>query len=282
MPFLATEGKIIFPRIFILGDPGAGKTHLIGMLHEMTKKYGGTNGIFLGDFDKGYPTLRGQNFDVNVEVYVDNDPRTPTAWKRFSDDTERIYNEGNKENYSFIAADSFTTIQNAIFNDILYIMGNRIVKNRILYRNISMTDKSDYGAFERTISNDFFPEFIKICDKLGAILTVHTELMSAEEGKPPMILPKVKGQAVGANTIMLYFNEAIMCKVVGSGTQSQRRIQTTKDFQVSLKTQTPKMPSETSFEEYVLRVGKYYGYLKEEQARQYAKDNGMAYEKLVF
>lgn len=281
MPFLATEMKIVFPRIFILGDPGSGKTHLIGMLHEMTKQYAGTNGIFLGDFDSGYPTLKGQGFDVNVELYVDSDPNTPTAWKRFCDDTERIYANGNKENYSFIAGDSFTTMQNAIFNDIIYAMGSRVIKNRIKYRNINMMDRPDYGAFSRTMQNDFFPEYIKICDKLGSILTVHTSLMEAEEGHAPRIMPKVMGQAIGGSTIMLYFNEAIMCKVVGSGTSAQRRIQTMKDFQVDLKTQTPGMPAEVSFEEYVLRIGTHYGYLKGEQIKKYALAKSIDVSKLA-
>jgi hypothetical protein len=280
MPFKATEAEMMFPRILILGDPGSGKTHLIGMLHEMTKNYGNTSGIFMGDFDKGYPTLKGKGFDVTVELYVDKDPNSPTAWKRFCDDTEKIYAEGNKENYSFIAGDSFTTIQNAIFNDIIIQMGNRVIKNRIKYRNVNMTDKADYGAFERVISNDFFIEYIKICDKMGAILTVHTEYMVFEDNSPPKIMPKVKGNAIGGSTIMLYFNETILTKVVGTGNQAQRRIQTTKENIVDLKTQTPGMPSELSFEEYVLRVGKHYGYLKEEQARQYAKDKALNYDKL--
>jgi hypothetical protein len=278
-PFKATEMALVFPRIFILGDPGSGKTYLIGMIHEMTTKYGSTNGVFLGDFDSGYPTLKGAGFDVNVELYVDPDPNQPSAWKRFCDDTELIYKNDNKENYSFIAGDSFTTIQNALFNDIIKQMTGKIVKNRIMYRNVGMTDKSDYGAFDRAIQNDFFPEYIKICDKMGAILTVHTELL-AEEGQPTRILPKVKGKAIGGSTIMLYFNEAILCKVVGTGLQAQRRIQTAKDFQVDLKTQTPGMPAEVSFEEYVLRMGVHYGFLKGDNIRKYAADKKIDINKL--
>jgi hypothetical protein len=279
-PFLATEAPTMFPRIFILGDPGSGKTHLIGLIHEMTKKFGNTNGVFLGDFDKGYPTLTGQGFDVNVELYVDSDPNTPTAWKRFCDDTELIYKNGNKENYSFIAGDSFTTIQNAVFNDIIIQMGNRVIKNRVKYRNVNMTDRADYGAFERAMSNDFFIEYIKLCDKMGAILTVHTEYMPAEDGQPPKIMPKVKGNAIGGSTIMLYFNETILTKVVGTGSMAQRKIQTTKDAFVDLKSQVPGMPSELSFEEYVLRMGIHYNFLKGENIKKYALEKKIDLTKL--
>jgi hypothetical protein len=283
---IATEVPIVYPRILILGDPGAGKTHLIGMLHEMTKKFGGTNGVFLGDFDKGYPTLRSAGFDVNFKPYIDEDSNKPTAWKNFCDDTEVIYKEGNKENYSFIAADSFTTIQNALFNDIILAMGTTVIKNRVHYRKIGLTTKHDFGVFERVITNDFFPEFIKICDKFGVIMTVHTEYMQPvnDDGNPigpARIMPKVKGHAIGAATIGLYFNEVIYCKVAGAGNMAQRKIQTAKDAIIDLKTQTAGMPAELTFEEYVFRIGVNYGYLKGEQIQKYAIEKKIEINKLA-
>lgn len=276
----ASELKLLFPRIFILGASGSGKTYLIGLIHEMTKKYADTNGVFLGDFDKGNPTLKRPEFeDIDIKVYVDPDPNKPVAWKEFCNDSETIYVEADINKYAFIAGDSFTTIQNAMFNDIIKEMTGKIIKNRMMYGKIGMTDKSDYGVFERAVTNDFFPEFIKICDKMGAILTVHTELMQIEK-EPPRIMPKVKGNALGADTIMLYFNESIMCKLVGTGSSVQRRIQTISDFQVSLKSQTPGMPAELSYEEYVFRIGCHYGFLKGERAKKYAIDKKIDYPKL--
>lgn len=281
MPFLATEQKLIYPRIFVLGASGSGKTHLIGMIHEMTKHYAGTGGVYDGDFDGGWPTLKGQGFDVTVELYTDKDPNNPNAWKRFGDDEEKIYQAGNPNNYAFIAGDSFTTIQNGIFNDILKEMTGKIVKKRIYYHNLGMTDISDYGVFERFVANDLFPTIISHCDKYGFILTVHTELVSGGAGEAPKILPKLKGEALGAGTIMLYFNEAVMTKIVGTGASAVNRIQTKGDFQVDLKSQIPGVPPEVSYEEYVFRMGVHYGYLKGEPAKRYALDKKIDVNKLV-
>jgi hypothetical protein len=278
----ADEYPLIFPRIFILGPSGSGKTHLIGLIHEMTKHYASTNGVYLGDFDNGYPTLRNRKNvgDIKTKLYIDPDPDKPESWKDFCADSEEIYKNYDEYKFAFLACDSFTTVQNAMFNDIIKKMTGLIVKNRIRYGKIGMTDKSDYGVFERAVTNDFFPEFIKICDKMGAILTVHTELI-AEDGQAAKIQPKVKGNALGGDTIMLYFNEAIMCKSIGTGSNTQRRIQTTSDFQVSLKSQVPGMPTDVTFEEYVFRMGVHFGFLKGGMLEKYAIDKGIDWKKLV-
>jgi hypothetical protein len=281
MPFKATEKELVFPRLFVLGSPGSGKTHFIGLVHEMTTRYSNTGGVYDGDFDNGWSTLKGQNFDVTVEEYHDADPKKPLAWKRFCDDEEKIYTSGNPNNYAFIAGDSFTTMQNGIFNDIVSLMTGRIIKNRIFYRNVAMTDKSDYGVFERFVSNDFFPSMIAHCDKYGFILTVHTEFVHGGAGEPPRIVPKIKGEALGTETIMLYFNEAILTKISGTGSNAKNVIQTKGDSYVSLKSQIPGMPPEVTFEEYILRMGVHYGFLKGENIKKYATDKKIEIGKLA-
>jgi hypothetical protein len=274
MPFIATEAPVVHPRFMILGDPGSGKTYLLGLFHELYKKYGNTKGLYLYDFDSGYPTLRSAGFDVTVELCVDVNSDDPKAWALFANDTEKF--EKDSQGYGIVAADSFTTLQNALFNDICKF---NVLKDRRSFHKVKLTTQNDFGVFARTVTNQFFPQYIRLCEKMAVALTVHTELLK-EEGQPPRILPRVMGQALSGSVLGLYFNEVILCKVTGTGSNATRMIQTGKDFQVDLKSQAKAMPFELTPIEYVFRIGVAYGILKGDMIGKYAVDHKLDLSKV--
>ena len=144
---------------------------------------------------------------------------------------------------------------------------------------VNLTNINDFGVFERTVTNQFFPQFMQMCKHVAVFLTCHTHLY-AEEGESARIHPYVKGQSLSGSVIGVWFNEVIYCKLIGTGESAKRVIQTTSDFKIDLKTQTKGMPGELSFEEYVFRIGVAYGSLKGENIKKYAIDKKIDIDKL--
>jgi hypothetical protein len=265
----ATEIIGIHPRLLIMGEYGQGKTHLLGMLHDMYKRVG-TKGMTLYDFDSGYPTLTANNFDVEVQVCVDKKPQQPSAWQHFSDDTERFVKDN--QGYGILGIDSLTTLQQTVMNKVIQL---NPLKDRRFTGSINLTTKNDFGVLVG-IMMQFFPQLINLSEHMAVALTCHIRLESDtdSEGKtigPPKWYPAITGRSLPTQ-IGLYFNEAIMCKTLGYGNAAKHLIQTSKDDKISLKSQIKGVPFELTFEEYVVRLAYSYKILDKNQLIELIRD----------
>lgn len=240
MPRIATQVPVVHSRFLLLGNYGSGKTWLIGYMHKLLKSYG-TRGIYLFDFDSGYNTLKTAGFDVEFDIYHDDDNRKPHAFVDFCKKLSSL--EHDLEGYGGIAIDSLTSLQRALMN---YIMQeNNIPRQKYPRQNIPV--KNDYGVFANTIDN-FFPQFIQL-NKLGAevIMTAHlrervTEKVVLDENNKPITVestkyvPALKGRYL-ASSIGAEFNEIWRITVNKYGNKVTQMAQMRSDNTFDCKTQ---------------------------------------------
>jgi hypothetical protein len=275
----ATEIAVIHPRLLIMSEYGQGKTHLLGMLHELYKR-AGTKGMKDYDFDGGYPTLAANNFDVEVELCVDKKPQQPLAWQHFSDDTEKFVKDN--QGYGILGIDSLTTLQQTVMNKVIQI---NPLKDRRFAGSINLTTQNDFGVLVG-IMMQFFPQLINLSEHMAIALTCHIRLESNtdNDGKiigAPKWYPAITGRSLPTQ-IGLYFNEVIMCKTLGYGNAAKHLIQTSKDDKISLKSQIRNVPFELPFESYIIRLAYSYKILNAEQVITLIKDYGLNVKEFEF
>ena len=226
----ATEIHEAGTRMLWFGGIGAGKTYLLGQLHEELKKRG-TRGLKLFDVDRGFNTLRAAGFDVDVDFYTDPPGKKGVAFYKLSDDLTRY--ERDNEGFGGFAIDSLTTLQRIAMS---YVHNIAADKKRPLGFLSSM---QDYGILIELL-NQMFPQFINIAEKSIFVLTAHVKLFEDQASSTVIRTPNVIGKSF-PSSVGLWFNEVWHLSTTGRGNDIKYVAQTKHDIMLQCKSQTPGM-----------------------------------------
>jgi hypothetical protein len=230
MPRIATEEKIVFPRMFLMGDFGCGKTYFLGLLHKKLKA-AGSKGLYLCDFDKGYPTLTTGGFDVAFDLYVDRNAKDPSAWERFVEKIGEFEEKGNM-GYGGIAVDSLTSLHTALMN---YAISINYIKGRRYTMGFGMSTQNDFGVLVNVMTQ-MFPQFITLSDLLIFIMTAHVKERQNPITQEVELMPAVAGRSLPSQ-IGDWFNEVWYMFNDGSLMSPDRVVQTAQGNKINCKTQ---------------------------------------------
>jgi hypothetical protein len=226
----ATEIQEAGTRMLWFGGIGAGKTYLLGQLHEELKKKG-TRGLKMFDVDRGFNTLRAAGFDVDVSFYNDPPGKPGDAFWKLSNDLTRY--ERDNEDFGGFAIDSLTTLQRIAMT---YV--HRIAKD--IKRPLGfLSSKQDYGILIELL-NQMFPQFINIAEKSIFVLTAHVKLFEDQASSSVIRTPNVVGKSF-PSSVGLWFNEVWYLSTTGRGEAIEYVAQTQHDIMLQCKSQTPYM-----------------------------------------
>ena len=210
---------------------GAGKTYLLGQLHEELKKKG-TRGLKMFDIDRGFNTLRAAGFDVDVDFYTDPPGKPGVAFYKLSQDLTRF--ERDPEGYGGFAIDSLTTMQRIAMT---YVHKINKAKRHLGF----LSSQQDYGILIE-LMNQMFPQFINISSKAIFVLTAHIKIFEDQASGTIIRSPNVIGKSF-PSSVGLWFNEVWHLSTSGRGNDIKYNAQTKHDTMVQCKSQTPGMPA---------------------------------------
>jgi len=233
--FIPKEEKSMPSKIIIYGHAGAGKTHMLHLIHEGLKKLG-TKGLYIMDFD-GTRTLHKLKHDGDVELFVDTKKTKGESFERWMYRINEF--EKDHEGYGGFAIDSLTTMQHMMMNYVHKI--NKVARHLDFLSNMQ-----DYGVLVDLLEQ-MMPQFTHISSKALLILTAHIRSFEdTTEGGKTYCTPSVRGRVL-PSSLGLYFNEVWRLDKSGTGAGLKRRVQTDKDYKYIAKTQTEgiKMPFDT-------------------------------------
>lgn len=193
-----SELDTINPRILLIGDYGAGKTHTIGLFHEELKRRG-TRGIYMFDFDHGAQTLKSAGFgDVELDLYVDEGRNVRAqAFRSFMAKFSNL--EKDMDGFGGIAIDSLTTLQKAAGRYAQHI--NPTGKRSLEF----MMSLQDWGVLIE-ILEQMFPQLLRVSHQSIIIMTAHLQERQNELTQTIETLPAVAGKKL-PSSIGLWFNE---------------------------------------------------------------------------
>lgn len=262
----ATEIKEKHFRMLLMAPYGAGKTYLVGLIHEMLKKQG-NKGVYLFDFDAGVQTLSSAGFDVEFDFYTDNKSDLTTGFERFQSKYNAI--EANTDGLGCIAIDSLSTLQKSSMK---YVHRINKTKRQLGF----LSSRNDYGV-QIDILTQMFPQFLALSKRMNIIMTCHTREREKEapvvigntenDGEPPArtieaveILPAVVGRSLPSQ-IGMWFNEVWYLRSESNAAFTSRKVQTASGDNVHCKTQIAKMPYLCTIEEALKMLASAYDLL---------------------
>jgi len=239
------ETPNIHGRHLWIGDYGAGKTYMLGQIHNELKK-NGSKGLYLMDVDIGHKTLKSAGIadDMELKMLVGAGayPEFADLLKGFAEDTR---------GYGGIAIDSLTSLEKIILKHIMTEIAAG--KDRPLGFLPSLQDQ---GALVNMIET-IMPYLMAISLKMEVIMTAHLQERKSEDTGILWKLPCVTGRKLPSK-LGSYFNEVWLIDAQMMDGKIVRTAQTATYDRNKCKTQIKDMPLKLSTDEAIKLAIKAY------------------------
>ena len=216
-------------RILLYSDYGAGKTYLLGQLHNELKK-NGSRGLYLMDLDVGHKTLSSAGIfdDLEFDIFVGKD-----AYKRWEDKLGEFANDNH--GFGGLAIDSLSTLEKITLKHI--IKNIAASKDRPLGFLPSLQDQ---GCLVNIIEN-IMPFLQSLSLHMTTVMTAHMQERRSDETSVLWMLPCVTGRKLPSK-LGAYFNEVWHIEADKVGDKMERTVQTATFDRFKCKTQIKNMP----------------------------------------
>lgn len=234
-------------RYLWYGDLGEGKTHTIGILHNLLKQRG-TRGVFMFDFENAAAnTLKSAGFDVPYKVYSGKD-----SYFDFEKDITRF--TAANHGFGALAFDSATVIERMVMKVVHRINPiDRYLKGKLKTLPTGISSIQDYGiAFE--IAFRIFDFFIDVSRHMSIVMTAHKLERQNPITKVLEYLPAYSGKRMPSQ-FGRWFNEVWhIYSEMDAQDKIVRYAQTASFNKTKCKTQVKGMPHALPIEEALQRA----------------------------
>jgi len=271
MPTLADESAASSIKMLLIGDSGSGKTGALSSLVDA-----GYN-LRILDYDNGLDALRNYTKDksklANVDFITLTDRMKAVGKTTLPDGVPLAFSQGLNllTNWRYSIQDGKVLTSGGIFDtdlgspstwtskEVLVIDSLTFMCSAALRYVLSMNGRAgqqpqiqDWGEAMRLIE-DMLSLVYSPAIRCNVIMTSHLNYIENEGGGVKKAYPMALGSKLPPK-VGRYFNTCVLARTQGSGDNVKRRIRTSSDVLIELKTPVPGIPTEIPLETGLLSI----------------------------